>query len=47
MIVMLLLFLVYIRVAVRTGSFRRWWGLPLLTLYALYIVLLLALGGTV
>ena len=44
MIAMMLLFLGYILVAVRTGHFRRWMGVPLLVLYALYIVLLLALG---
>ena len=46
MLIMLVLFLAYIRAANRTGSFKRWYGLPLLGLYVLYVVVLLILGGT-
>lgn len=47
MLIMLSLFLVYIIAAIRTGSFRRWYGVPLLLLYAAYVAALLTLGRTV
>ncbi len=46
MIAMMLLFLVYIFVAARRGSFARWFGWPLVGLYVLYVVLLLVFGET-
>ena len=44
--IMMVLFLIYIFMAVRRGHFARWNGVPLLALYVLYVVLLLALGQT-
>ena len=46
MMIMMVLFLIYIFMAVRRGHFARWNGVPLLALYVLYVVLLLALGQT-
>jgi len=46
MLIMLSLFLVYIIASIRTGSFRRWYGVPLLLLYVAYVTALLTLGRT-
>ncbi len=47
MILILLLFRIYIFRAVRTGSFRRWYGLPLVLIYVGYVVaqFLLSVSG--
>ncbi|HAI10396.1 MAG TPA: sodium:calcium antiporter [Phycisphaerales bacterium] len=47
MLAMMALFLVYIFIAIRKGSFSRWMGYPLLVMYVAYVVLqfVLTAGG--
>jgi len=47
MLLILILFRLYIRHASRRGSFRRWYGLPLVAIYVAYLVLqfVLSTGG--
>ena len=47
MIVMMLLFLTYILIAARRGSFARWFGWPLVAMYLAYLILLFWFGETV
>ncbi len=44
MMVMMMLFLAYILFAVRSGHFRRWFGVPLLGLYGAYVVICLVVA---
>lgn len=45
MLIVLVLFRFYIASAVRTGSFRRWFGAPLVMLYVVYVSVLLLTSG--